>query len=305
MRHGAGCTVASPAATLVEGDTPRQRDRGGERSRSRPGARRGRRASPGHHPRTTRSGSGGAARRRARRRGPGRRRRRFPPRPAPRGRTCGRRAPASRGRRRRAPRGRGRRAPRAARPSPWPRRRARRADPAWASPMFVITPTVGRAIAQSAAMSPCARAPISSTSASVAVGAAEQGERHARFVVVRARAGVHVELGRQGGGDQVLGAGLPGRAGDADDGGAAQRRHAPPVRAGQARRRRRRPARRAMPSSASGRVTSATVAPRADRVGDEVVTVPRSRRARRSTRPARGLASRWRTTSRARPASAD
>ncbi len=43
--------------------------------------------------------------------------------------------------------------------------------PAWASPMLVITPTVGRAIAHSAAMSPCARAPISSTSASVAAGA--------------------------------------------------------------------------------------------------------------------------------------
>ena len=127
--------------------------------------------------------------------------------------------------------------------------------PAWASPMFVITPTVGRAMAQSAAMSPCARAPISSTSASVAVGAAEQGERHARFVVVRTGAGVHVELGGQGGGDEILGAGLPGRARDADDGGAAQARRAPPVRAGRARRRRRRPARPRRRRARAGGVT--------------------------------------------------
>ena len=90
--------------------------------------------------------------------------------------------------------------------------------PACASPMLVITPTVGRAIAHRAAMSPWARAPISSTSASVAAGAPRSVSGRPGLVVVRTGAGVHVELGRQRGGGEVLGAGLARRAGDADHG---------------------------------------------------------------------------------------
>ena len=54
-------------------------------------------------------------------------------------------------------------------------------------------------------------------------GGCEQREGHARFVVVGTGTGVHGELGCKRGGDEVLGAGLARRPGDADDGGVVQR----------------------------------------------------------------------------------
>ena len=135
------------------------------------------------------------------------------------------------------------------------------------------------------------------------VGAAEQGERHARLVVERTRAGVHVELGGQ-----------------------ARRRSDPwcrscpaePVMPTTVAPRRRvarrpsepRPARRtasstrttAAPSSATATRGSPArpLAPRANASVDEVVTVARGDERDEARARLERLASRWRTTSRAR-----
>ena len=272
-----GRTVASPAATSSNGDTPcraRPRPRG---ARSRPGARRGRRAStvpPPHGDSSRNDGrsSASSSTSRARTSASALARRR----PAPRGRTCGRRAPASRGRRRRAPPGRGRSS--ASSSSPFTRATPARppSGPAWASPMLVITPTWGGRSRTASAMLPGTRAPISSTRASVAGRRAEQGERQPASLLNEPGLACTWNLGASAAAVRSLVPVLPAEPVMPTTVAPRRRVARRRVRAGRARRTRRRPARArrrrsamrgGSPARRSRRVPHASV--------DEVVTVAR------------------------------
>ena len=173
MRPPPGSTAAEPGDHRVERHAVRERDRGGERGVHDLVRAVQRRGTRGPIPTATRGErrpqlvvEHDRPRRGPRRRGAGADRDEHDGRAGAR-RELGR----SRRRRRRAPRARRRgsassSAPSRARPRPDPRG-ARRAT----SPMFVTTPMSGRAIAHSAAMSPGCRAPSSSDHASVSSGA--------------------------------------------------------------------------------------------------------------------------------------
>ena len=201
---------------------------------------------------------------------------------------------------RRAPRpSRRARGPRSARP--WPPRSppaspAARGAP---GPTLTITPTSGSAIAVSSAICPAPRIAISSTSASVSGGRVQDGQRQPDLGVEVLAGSPRCRMAREQRREDVLGRGLAGRAGDADDLAPlapSSRRHARPAPAARQRVVGREQHARAWRSAPPPRARAPPAPPGA---GGSAPGAERRRRwarrsARRTDRPAAARASRSR-----------